>query len=60
MKVFPAICMQFVKDHAQHLKQEDGLEEELISHLCNLFDEGHVGRVHITEIMATYNELVQT
>ena len=57
-KRIPAICLQFVREQALDLKQE-GLENELICHLCNLFDEGHLGRVHITEVMELYNSLVK-
>ena len=54
----PRTCLNFVKENALVLKQEIGMEEELICHLSNLYDEGVLGSVHVAEIMSTYNALL--
>jgi hypothetical protein len=56
----PNLCLQFVEAHALELREEEGMEEELICHLTNLFDEVFLGKIHITEIMSTYSKLVDT
>lgn len=53
----PLACASFVKAKAATLQQE-GLRDELICHLFNLCAEGHIGRVHMTEVMALYNGIV--
>lgn len=53
----PHACVSFVQQYATILQQEEGMEEELISHLTNMHDEGVIGRIHVSEIMSIYNEL---
>lgn len=58
LKQLPDICLQFVQEYAPLLHKEKDLEDELICHLANLVEEQHIGRIHLTELMTLYNNIV--
>lgn len=53
----PNQCYSFINSHALCLSEKN-LEEQLIWHLTNLWDEGLIGQSHVVDCMKRYHMLI--
>ena len=53
----PSQLRKFVQEHAETVVERD-LDEQLISHLTNMWCEGVIGASNMSECMEMYNEIV--